>query len=92
MAIRLLRAAINWAIAEGLAKSNPCSHVKLGSDGTRDDYRRLFEALDRLRAQRRIRPAAADAIRALALTGARKGEIAALRWQHIDPKTVAAES
>ena len=91
MAIRLLRAAINWAIGEGLVISNPCAQVRIGTDGTRDvilesvdDYRRLFETLDRMERERRLRPAAADAIRVIALTGARRGEIVGLRWQHVD--------
>ena len=77
MAIRLLRAAINWAIGEGLVASNPCTHVRIGTDGTRDviledivDYRRLFETLDRMEQQRRLRSSVADAIRMIALTGA----------------------
>ena len=73
--IRLLRAAINRAIGEGLVVSNPCHGVSIGTDGTRDvilediaDYRRLFETLDRMERERRLRPAVADAIRVIALT------------------------
>ena len=36
--------------------------------------------------ERRLRPALADAIRIIALTGARRGEITGLRWQHVDLK------
>ena len=93
MAIRLLRAAINWAIGEGLVISNPCAQVRIGTDGTRDvilesvdDYRRLFETLDRMERERRLRSAVADAIRVIALTGARRGEVIGLRWAHVDLK------
>lgn len=93
MAIRLLRAAINWAIGEGLVATNACTHVKIGTDGTREiiledvaDYRRLFDTLDRMVLQRRLRRPVADAIRVIALTGARKGEIVGLRWSHVDLK------
>jgi integrase len=34
----------------------------------------------------RIRPAAADAIRIIALTGCRRGEVAGLRWSHVELK------
>lgn len=36
--------------------------------------------------EHRIRPAVADAIRIIALTGARRGEIAGLKWSHVDLK------
>src|SRR5690606_6286263 len=68
-------------------------HVRTGGSGTRDailesveDFRRLFAALDKLETERQIRSPAADAIRVIALTGARRGEIAGLRWQHVDLK------
>jgi integrase len=90
MAIRLLRAAFNWAIREGLMERNPATGVRIGQDGTRDivmteadQYRRLFETLERMVLERRIMPTAADAIRVIALTGARTGEITGLRWRHV---------
>ena len=49
-------------------------------------YGRLFQTLDRMEAERRIRQPAADAIRVIALTGARRGEIAGMLWQHVDLK------
>lgn len=91
MAVRILRAAINWAIAEGYCSENPALKVKTSPTGTREaivetsaDYERLFRALDRLEGELRIRRPAADAIRVIALTGARRGEIAGLRWRHVD--------
>lgn len=91
MAIRVLRAIINWAIGEGLMVTNPASTVKLGSDGKRsailespEQYRALFEALQTLEETLRLRSAAADAIRVLALTGARLSEITAIRWGQVD--------
>ena len=91
MAIRVLRAIFNWGIKEGLVASNPAERVEIGIDRTRDSiletseqYERLFRALDRLETERRIPEAAADAIRVLAFSGARRNEIAALRWEHFD--------
>jgi integrase len=91
--IGLLRSAFNWALHERIVKANPCEHIRLAASSTRDiiledadDYRRLFQALDRMEQEKRIRGAAADAIRVIALTGARRGEIAGLRWSHVDMK------
>jgi integrase len=93
MAIVVLGVIFNWAIRARMMKENPCRHVKLGASGTRDiiledakDYARLFQTLDRMEHERRIRPQAADAIRLIALTGCRRGEAAGLRWQHVDLK------
>jgi integrase len=93
MSIQLLRSVFGWAVREGLAKSNPCAHVRTGPSGTRDtiledagDYARLFKTLDRMERERRIREPVADAVRLIALTGARRGELAGLRWSHVDLK------
>jgi integrase len=92
-AIKLLHAVFEWAIREGLAGSNPCASVATGTDGNRhviledaDAYSRMVRTLERMEAERRIRAPVADAIRLIALTGARRGEIAGLRWSHVDLK------
>jgi integrase len=91
MAVGLLRAAFSWAVCERLLKSNPAEHFKTGPSGVReviledaDAYARLFKTLDRMERERRLRAAAADAIRVIALTGARRGEIAGLCWSHVE--------
>jgi integrase len=93
MAIIVLGVIFNWAIRARLMTENPCKHLKLGSSGTRDtildgagDYARLFTTLDRMEAELRIRWTVADAIRVIALTGCRRGEIAGLRWSYVDLK------
>jgi integrase len=91
-AIRLLRAIFAWGISEQMIEHNPAAGVNTGADGERQavleaaDYARLFETLARMETERRLRPAAADAIRIIAMTGARRGEITGLRWQHVDLK------
>lgn len=74
--------------------------VDIGRDGRRgliledrDAYARLWKTLDRLvdpagikEGEALLRGEAADAIRVIALTGARKSEIASLRWRHLDMK------
>lgn len=91
MAIRLLRAILSWGMEEGYATSNPATDVNVGKDGSRktilqggDDYANLFRTLDTMENEKRIRQAHADAIRLVALTGARRGEIASLIWRHVD--------
>jgi integrase len=74
--------------------------VELGRDGRRDAilddpaaYLQLWQTLDRLTDPDKIgadetplAQAAADAIRVIALTGARRSEITGLRWRHVDLK------
>ncbi len=92
-AIDLLKSIFNWARKEDLTECNPCDDVSTGSTGTRDtiledaeDYARLFQALDIMEAEKRIRAPVADAIRLIALTGCRRGEAAGLLWRHVDLK------
>ena len=91
--IALLRAILNWAVEEKLADENPAASIKLGSSGVREifldepeHYARLFTTLDTMEAEKRIRPAVADAIRVIALTGARKSEVTRCRWRFVDLK------
>lgn len=90
-ALRLLAAMFAWAMKEGLASNNPARGVNNGGDGQRnivmrdgEDYQRLFETLNRLESEARIRPAVADVVRIIALTGARRGEIIGLEWREVD--------
>jgi integrase len=92
-AVRLLRAIFQWAIKENIEiKINPADGVSTGSDGEREavldpqDYARLFATIEAMETQRRLRPAVGDAIRIIAMTGARRGEITGLRWSHVDLK------
>jgi integrase len=91
-AVRLLRAIFAWGVGERIIDLNPAAGIATGSDGEReavldaDDYARLFATLTKMETERRLRPAVADAIRIIALTGARRGEITGLRWQHVDLK------
>ena len=89
----MLSVIFNWAIRARMMKENPCRHIKTGSSGAREtildgsaDYARLFQTLDRMEAELRIRPPVADAIRVIALTGCRRGEVAGLRWAYVDLK------
>jgi len=90
----LLSAAYSWAIKNKFAKSNPAAKMQFGNSGVRDvimgdakDYGRLFGTLQKMQDEKRIRNAAADAIRFIALTGARRGEATGLRWLWVDLKS-----
>jgi integrase len=91
-ACRLLRAAFSWALTERVIARDPTTGISFGQDGQREavldasEYGRMFAAIAAMEADYRLRPAVADAIRIIALTGARRGEIIRLRWQHVDLK------
>jgi integrase len=91
MSIRLFRAIVTWAIDEGFATANPARDVSVGTDGKRDtimrnaeDYASMFRVLETMVNEKRMRQVHADAIRVIALTGARRGEIANLLHSNID--------
>lgn len=92
--VLILRAAYSWAISEGILEDNPAAAVKVAQPGQRDtimgdsdDYAQLFRTLSKMENEHRIRSTAADAIRLIALTGARRGEVVGLRWQYVDLKS-----
>jgi integrase len=93
-AVLILRAAYTWAISEKILKDNPAATIKVAQPGQRetimsgsDDYAALFRTLAKMENEHRIRRPVADAIRFIALTGARKGEVAGLIWQYTDLRT-----
>lgn len=93
MCIRNLRTALNWAVDEGLMDKNPAARIRIGTDGTREtildspeQYKRFFEAVDKLESTFEIPRNAANIFRIIALTGARRGEILRLRWRYVDLK------
>lgn len=77
-----------WGIrADG---SNPCRLVKRYPETRRERFLseaelgRLGEVLDQADTERMERPGVVTAIRLLALTGCRLGEIIGLKWEHVD--------
>ena len=79
-----------WGIEHGLVAANPFAAVHLTTPPVRERFLsreeagRLLDALSEMEMGERGNPAAADAIRLLLLTGARKTEIVGLRWSEVD--------
>jgi integrase len=90
--LTLLSKMFNLTEAWGLrpSGSNPCRHVQRYREQKRERFysteelKRLGEALAEAERTNVELPGVVAAIRLLALTGCRLGEILALRWEHVD--------
>ena len=88
--IRLLKTITHWAKVNKLITVDPIAEESVEPDGEKDviledsDYGRMVAAIDQLQAEKKISASAADAIRAISYTGARRGEIAGLKWKFVD--------
>jgi integrase len=82
--VGLLGGILSFAVSEAVIEANPVHGVKRPADHKRTArldpaaYRRLGQALAMLP------PSADTAIRLLAMTGCRKGEVERLRWSEVD--------
>ena len=94
-ALRILRQILEFAIARGHININPARDVTMNRRTaftrflSRDELRRLHRALDQHARTGTRRARQADIIRLLLLTGCRRGEILALRWNEVDGDTIA---
>lgn len=90
--LALLSKFFEWSEKRGVRPdgTNPCRHVEKFAEHKRERFlsgqelARLGEALHEAEMERTATPWAIAAIRLLALTGARLGEILTLRWQFVD--------
>jgi integrase len=87
--IGLLGGILSFAVSEGLIGFNPARGIKRAADQRRDvrlsleQYALLGEALARAQT-RGVNPVAIPAVKLLALTGCRRGEIEHLKWSEVD--------
>jgi integrase len=89
--VALLGKFFTWTEKRGLRPdgSNPCRHVEKYREARRERFlsqaemARLGDALRHVETEQRFSPWAIAAIRLLAFTGARRGEIISLRWEHV---------
>jgi integrase len=83
--VEMLRKALNLAIRWGWIQQNPAQGFRRNPEHPRErylrpeEYERVFRALDEMPNRK-----AADAIRLLILTGARRGEVLSLEWADLD--------
>ena len=94
-ALRILHRILEFAIARGHLSINPARAMTMNRRTaftrflSRDELRRLHRALDRHARTGTRYARQADIIRLLLLTGCRRGEILALRWNEVDGDTIA---
>ena len=88
--VRSFAAMMAWAVRDGIVPTNPCIGVTRVATPRRERYLSVEEiqavlgAADSLARAGEIPQSFADAVRLLALTGARRTEILELRWSEVD--------
>jgi integrase len=87
--VTLLSTALNWARRQGIFDKNVADGVEVARTGKRSInidvsvYKQLYQTLDEMERDLTLPVNAADAIRLIMLTGARRGEIVNLRWSWV---------
>jgi integrase len=87
--VGLLGGIFTFAVTQGYCATNPVNGVKKHKEGKRErflspeEYGRLGKAIAEFEQSGRS-PLAVQAVRLLAITGCRAGEITNLRWENVD--------
>jgi integrase len=95
----VLRAAVTQAVRWGWVTTNVVAVARLGRRKQaprgamgEGEVRRVLAAAEELVAEKKIEPAAVVALRLAATTGARRSELAALRWTDLDGDRLTVDS
>ncbi len=89
-AVRTLAAILSWAVERDLMPLNPARGVRLlklqkrDKSLTGDELAHLVETIEAMQEAGDLSRNAVTAIKLLAMTGCRKGEILGLKWQWVD--------
>ncbi len=91
-AVRVLSSMLSWAVNEGQLDRNPIiGTIRLDGTSERttildqpEQYTKLFETMDKMAAEGRLRPQVRAFVVALAATGLRRNEARTLRWGDLD--------
>ena len=96
---QVLRAAVTQAVRWGWVTTNVVAVAQLGKRKQvprgalgEDEVRRVLAAAEELADSLEVEPAAPIALRLAAVTGARRSELAALRWADLDGDRLAIDS
>ena len=95
---QVLRAAVTQAVRWGWVMTNVVAVAQLGRRKQvpralgEDDVRRVLAASEELADALEVEPAAPIALRLAAITGARRSELAALRWEDLDGDRLSIDS
>lgn len=88
--LRIIKSILSWGLKQEIITNHPGITIKAGKNGRRltwlndDSYTCVFHAMEEMEKSGKLRPVVADAIRLIALTGARRDEIVRLVWRQVD--------